>query len=175
VHLARVHYKWRLIGVDELQERCKVAEWLSTDWSHTPDPRRSELQDKRPHIAGRDRPAQAADEPQPGSEHNPPKSLHFVFMDWHFTLSDPDPYPATPYGRHLSHDRRWPRLNPYTGRVFSRKHQEDVHLRLSREEMRLLWRSERFRNFCKNHTSNYRIGQPSYDFPMPDPLKFPTW
>lgn len=49
--------------------------------------------------------------------------LEFVaFGHWYFTKSDPDPYPSTPHGHFQSANNPWPKLNPYTGRVFDAKH-----------------------------------------------------
>ena len=110
-----------------------------------------------------------------GTRKTPPRP-HLVFKrQWYFTGADPDHYPSVPHGHHSSPNRKWPKLNPYTGRVFVEKHQERIKQRLSKLDMQLLWRDEKFRNFCRQHILWYLEAHPDYTLPVRRPLRLPRW
>ncbi|RTR61060.1 hypothetical protein DY931_13800 [Pseudomonas aeruginosa] len=172
--LADISYMLGAIDASEHLERLEVARWIVEDDSALDDPRG---------------PAEEPDEPrfeelkgesavQVSSSGNPeePGWLEFVaFRKWYFTRSDPDPYPSTPHGHLQSANRAWPKLNPYTGRVFIAKHREDVLLRLTRSELRQLWATEAFRDFCRSHIMWYAEQHPHHEFGVLHPLRFPRW
>jgi hypothetical protein len=160
------------IDVTEHAERVHVAKWLMDEGSSSPDPRGEiEWPDERETEA-------AAPGVTVQTTRNPDDSdwLEFVaFNKWYFTRSDQDPYPSTPHGHLLSASRSWPKLNPYTGRVFAAKHTENTSLRLTKREMRELWRTEAFRDFCRSHIIWYAETFPHHAFGVPHPLRFPQW
>ena len=92
--------------------------------------------------------------------------LEFLaFNKWMFTIGDPDCYPSVPHGHFRNKTRVWPKLNPYTGRVFSGNHQEDVNSRLSKNEMRFLWTDSNFVDHCRKQVHWYSNFAPAYGFP----------
>jgi hypothetical protein len=103
--------------------------------------------------------------------------IEFLFQGWVFTKADPDPYPSTPHGHWKNQNQKWPKLNPYSGRAFLTKHQEDVGKRLSKVQMKLLWSDEKFKDFCRAHIVWYRESFPFHDFGRSNKLllKFPKW
>lgn len=175
--LANFHFGFGLIGIDEYAERVEVARWLGSK-GPTADPRTG-IESDEGHCGG--------ESEVPGDEvsHNsavtsnddqPIDSIEFIFRkEWVFTKSDPDPYPSTPHGHLGNQNRRWPKLNPYTGRVFKAKHQEDESARLRKSDLVDLWRNERFRDFCRSHIIWYAERHPHHVFPVAHPFRFPKW
>lgn len=172
--LAELSFELGLIDVTEYEERCRVARWLTEDDSTSAmarDPREP--------------PAPESEQSSPDEEHAKVKGSGrveepgwmelLVLGKWLFTKSDPDAYPATPHGHLHSATREWPKLNPYTGRVFKEKHQEDVTLRLGKREMQRLWRDHAFRDFCRSYILLYVEAHPYYAFRVTHPLRFPRW
>lgn len=88
-------------------------------------------------------------------------------MGWMFTKGDPDPYPSTPHGHWRSKDRKWPKLNPYTGRVYARNESEDVSRRLDRMQLHILWRDEAYKDFCRGHLVWFVETFPHRALPVP--------
>lgn len=173
--MAEVSVDLGLIGVDEYRERVEVALWLSDDDPNGRDPRNDPEHDHRQDTS--DEPTNHAG-PAVTVIRSPQTSqtLGLVALSkWYFTGSDPDPYPSVPHGHYQSSNRSWPKLNPYTGRVFKAKHAEDVTLRLSKREMRDIWRDESFRDFCRKHIMWFMQAQSHYAFRVKHPLRLPRW
>jgi hypothetical protein len=179
ISLARFNLEFGLIGVDEYIERCQVAFWLNDKDGDLLDPRNIAVSEGR--REGREHsPADDASEPSPkGGDQGPIESdsgeLEFLFQGWIFTKSDPDPYPSTPHGHWRDPNSKWPKLNPYTGRVFKAKHQEDVSARLGKKEMKKLWNDNKFRDFCRSYILWYEEAFPLHRFAVARPLRFPDW
>jgi hypothetical protein len=174
--LAEFSLQYGLIGIDEYVERCEVALWLYDEGGTRPDPRGP----SGPEDRERREPSSsetASESPQTGSAEKPyePSPLEFLFQSWIFTKSDPDSYPSTPHGHFLHPERHWPKLNPYTGRVFKTKHQEDVSCRLNKKQMKTLWDDQRFRDFCRSYIMWYMETYPYHKFSVSNPLRFPRW
>lgn len=172
--LAELSYEFGLIGIDELQERIEVARWLASKDASFCDPRiplaNAEGGDDNKETESKILEVTVSDKPENQDW------LKFLFDGkWYFTKSDPDPYPSTPHGHLNSPDRVWPKLNPYTGRAFSYKHQEDLSLRLSKCKMQQLWRDQKFRSFCRDHILWYLEEFPHHAFPVRASLRLPKW
>lgn len=174
VRLAEISYEFGLIGIDELQERIKVALWIDSDDPGASDPRGfgEEGEDTEDSLLCEGELLEV----HLKNEFDQSSWLELLFDGkWYFTISDPDPYPSTPHGHLNNPNQGWPKLNPYTGRVFKAKHQEDLSLRLSKPKMRTLWRDLKFRSFCRDHILWYKENHPNYIFPVVDPLRLPKW
>lgn len=180
--LASLHYEHGFIDRSEFEERLQVAYWLCDDAEDcNVDPRRSYDEDAEPNQS------QAKDEhdfsdslivnmknDNSKSEKEDEHWLHLLFLKtWVFTKSDPDSYPSIPHGHFQNKNKQWPKLNPYTGRVFSGKHKEDTHSRLDKDQLNTLWNDHRFRSFCRDMLVWYIEKFPYYEFPMLDPLRLP--
>jgi len=172
--LAELSFELGLINVTEYEERHRVARWLAEDESSAGYSR-----DPREPPAPMGEPRQAEDEyanvKGSGNVDEPDWMELLVLGRWLFTKSDPDAYPSTPHGHLLSATREWPKLDPYTGRVFKEKHQEDATLRLTKREMQRLWRDHAFRDFCHSYILLYVEAHPHYAFRVRNPLHFPDW
>lgn len=178
IFLAELSWELGLIGIDEFEERIDVAFWLSDEGHKRQDPRQSDTEeatlkdDFNSPLSGDDDRLIASKRPQENEE----DFLAFIaWKTWYFTGSDPDSYPSVPHGHYQSATNRWPKLNPYTGRVFSQKNKEDNSKRLSKNEMQQLWRDFDFRNFCRAHILWYMQKHGQYRFPVRNPLKLPRW
>lgn len=183
IALAEFSYHFGFIGIDEYFERIKIACWLSED--------SSTIKIKDPRLSDDERDLEKDNEEigDIGLKISCSKSgsrdenldlpfdenwIEFVFnKQWFFTKSDRDPYPSTPHGHFKGKNNRWPKLNPYTGRVFKTKHQEETSKRLSKNELKKLWSEKRFRSFCREYIMWYMEEFPDYKFPVPHPLRFP--
>lgn len=179
IALAELHHSFGLIGISEFVERCEVARWLQDPTPGLADPRDPEAGDPDREEEVGEAPEGQAVTVRTGDPSDPddPGYLQFLFMKWVFTKADPDPYPSTPHGHWQNQNRKWPKLNPYTGRAYSAKEQEDKSQRLSRSQLRMLWGDEAFRDFCRGHLVWYREKFRFHRFPVPDAdlLRFPWW
>lgn len=175
--LADISWELGLIGLDEYKERIDIAHWLSDEEPSSEDPRGKLTDDSKNNREGQD------DFRQNKSIKNSSKSrvddnsiFELIALNcWYFTGSDPDSCPSIPHGHYSSATRQWPKLNPYTGRVFSNKHQEDTSRRLRKKEMRILWRDEKFRDYCRKHILWYMQEYTYYHFRLRHPLRLPRW
>jgi len=174
--LADLHLQFGLIDVSEHRERFLVADWIVNDEADGQDPRdpitemESSEGDSSELVVNR---RTERSNPALSSE---PKQIEFLeFNKWVFTRSDADPYPSTPHGHLQNPNRNWPKLNPYTGRVFKAKHQEEPSQRLSKKQMRTLWSSQDFRDFCRSHIIWYMEAHSHHKFGVRYPLRFPRW
>lgn len=179
VTLAEMHHRFGLIGISDLKERLQIAAWLADDTDQLPDPRLVEGDEGEPEREDDAGPGAPGVTTRQGTPRGPddPGYLEFLFMGWVFTKADPDPYPSTPHGHWGDKNRKWPKLDPYRGCVFVKKDQEDRSQRLGKSEMRLLWRDESFKDFCRGHLVWYMEKFPHHAFRVPGDrvLIFPRW
>lgn len=178
VFLAEVNLALGLVDVNEYKERLSVAHWLSASDKFITDPR--EPSQHGQDEARQDQIFEALNEPEvrivPTGDPASEDWFHLVLLNkWYFTRSDPDSYPSTPHGHLQNAERAWPKLNPYTGRVFKAKHQEDTSCRLTKHEMQTIWRAAAFRDFCRSHVLWYAEAHPHYAFRVRHALRFPRW
>lgn len=175
IFLAQLHLQLGLIGIDEFTERCKVAKWLDGELG-IPDPRDSTTSEGGEEFE-HDDPIDADDEKNAvyrmGKSDCGDDVLEFIWSQWVFTRQDPDPYPSTPHGHLHNANNRWPKLNPYVGRVFDAKHQESKTSRLKKKQLIALWSDQRFRDFCRTHIMWYAETFPLHVFSVAHPLRFP--
>jgi hypothetical protein len=179
IALARFSSQLGFIGIDEYIERCQMAFWLDDQNGHASDPRDSDASGERREASEQDLIRDASkttpSECAQGPRDSQTGEVEFWFQGWVFTKSDPDPYPSTPHGHWRNPNAKWPKLNPYTGRVFKGKHQEDISQRLSKREMKKLWNDDKFRDFCRGYILWYVETFPHHLFGVTDPLRFPHW
>ena len=158
IRLAEIHYGIGLIDNDELNERIGVALWLAGELEDSNlDPRSEHGEDSVSNELEEsdcENPQEYVIAKIDGSNHksvnNDENWLELLCLGlWVFTKSDPDSYPSVPHGHFESQNKKWPKLNPYTGRVFSSKHQEDKKKRLSKKQLRNIWSDEKFKSFCR--------------------------
>jgi len=180
ITLAEFHYELGFIGYDEFRERIEVAMWLS-DEDDRNDPR---LDSEEEPIPNNKEDSEDQSEPvisrfssgrstSDGDEEN---VMEFLCLGvWVFTKADRDSYPSIPHGHYRSQNKAWPKLNPYTGRVFSSKHQEAKAQRLSKKDMEKVWRDESFKSFCREMIVWYQEQFPYYEFSVRSPLRMPRW
>jgi hypothetical protein len=174
--LAEFSFELGLIDLSEYIERSRVAHWLADDdpsWADPREPNPGEFDEPDPAD-----PASNGELTQvvgTGKPEDPDWLELIVLGKWLFTRSDPDSYPSTPHGHLHSANRPWPKLNPYTGRAFKAKHQENIKLRLTKHEMRELWRTVAFRDFCRSYILWYAEANPHHAFAARHPLRFPRW
>tara|TARA_R110001583_G_C5648135_1_gene408451 strand:+ start:2473 stop:3006 length:534 start_codon:yes stop_codon:yes gene_type:complete len=170
-----------LIGHFEYIERHEIADWLEDPGVRTSDPRVTSHNKHEPPL--KDSPEEnRSDEGQSsttgGQRTDVSPRLELLMMNqWMFTLGDADCYPSVPHGHYKSKTREWPKLNPYTGRVFSDVHKEDVSKRLSKKEMIKLWNDSTFIEHCRAQVLWYSDFASSYGFPNArrGKLAFPRW
>ncbi|WP_175751254.1 hypothetical protein [Burkholderia anthina] len=178
-------YQLGIIGLAELTERAEMADWLLSDGASQADPRGAPETER---VHARDTP----DDPDAlspsrddmcsadtsGNANEAPRWLEFLALGrWHFTLGDVDCVPSVPHGHQNSKTQSWPKLNPYTGRVFVGVNQEDATQRLDRIEMLQLWRDDKFIEHCRKQVLWYTQDFPSYPFANArrGRLVFPRW
>lgn len=179
--LSDISFMAGIIGYAEYCERYEIADWLMDSVDRVPDPRISDLESEAPD--------QGSDEQEervePGglggsstSGNDEPPWLELLVMNrWMFTIGDVDCYPSVPHGHYKSKTKVWPKLNPYTGLVFSDVHKEDIGKRLSKKEMKKLWNKSSFVEHCREQVLWYSGFAPSYGFPGARRGKFvfPRW
>jgi len=175
--LAEMHYNLGLISFHDYEERCCIADWLYDGSGQHPDPRDAvgeerEDKDEFPLDDG----TVTVRQGYPDDPDNP-GSLSFLFSGWIFTKADPDPYPSTPHGHWQNQNKKWPKLDPYNGRVFTEKHNEDKSKRLQKAQMKILWDDEKFKDFCRGHLIWYMEEYPYHVFRVGRDrlLRFPRW
>ncbi|MCD6115408.1 hypothetical protein J7K93_00190 [bacterium] len=182
--LAELHYEFGLIGYDEFNERIKVALWLNDEVEcPVTDPRDQYEEDvvrKNNETTENEELSDSVVSTIDGGETNNIKNednwLEFLCLGiWVFTKADPDSYPSIPHGHYKSQTRQWPKLNPYTGRVFATKHQEDKAQRLTKKQMKIIWTDEKFKSFCRGMIVWYQEQFPYYEFSVRRPLRMPRW
>lgn len=174
--LADLHLQFGLIDVSEHRERFLVADWVANDEVNGKHPRDPIAEIKSSEGDSSELVVKRCTERNNPTLLNEPERLEFLaFNKWVFTRSDADPYPSTPHGHLQDPNRSWPKLNPYTGRVFKAKYQEDSTQRLSKKQMRTLWDSQDCRDFCRSHIVWYMEAHSHHKFAVRYPLRFPYW
>lgn len=184
--LTDLSYALGIIGLVELQERLEVADWLFGNMQDRPDPRGPSDGGLEP-----DKPPCDEDVFRPMPVQRPPSAIatadtqepeaevvqFLALKRWHFTIGDPDCAPSVPHGHENSKTQKWPKINPYTGKVFTSIHAEDTSRRLSREEMKVLWQNAGFVEHCREHVKWYATKFPEYRFvnARRGYLAFPRW
>lgn len=183
--LSDFSYQLGLIGIAEYRERLEIAYWLSTDGEDKLDPRGSRHE-------GPERPHEDDDNPKSDKEYvtgdfikriapgeNPrADELQLLALNkWMFTIGDRDCYPSVPHGHLHRKTNEWPKLNPYTGRVFADTHVEDHASRLTKTEMKGIWNDADFVGHCRQQVIWYSAFAPNYAFPRArrGKLHFPKW
>lgn len=167
ITLAEIHYDLGLIGHNEYCERIDIALWLSGQYD-SEDPR--ELPQGYP-------PTQQEVLKIQGNSRllsHPQTEEKFLCMGyWIFTKSDAESYPSVPFGFYKNPKQQWPKLDPYTGRVYNAKHQENVQQRLSKADLEKLWSDESLKSLCREITVWYQEQFRSYTFPVRNHLRMP--
>jgi hypothetical protein len=170
-----------IIGHPEYHERHEVADWLMDSENHLVDPRISSSEDEDDYSESNYHHESDNSDKGHGTSKtlsDEPEWLELLMMNqWMFTIGDVDCYPSVPHGHYKSKAREWPKLNPYTGRVFSDLHDEDRQKRLSKIEMKELWSDSKFVDHCREQVLWYSDFAPSYGFPRARRGKifFPKW
>jgi hypothetical protein len=177
--LNEVSYDISLIGLAELRERRAVLRWLNDQNNGFRDPREEsgetsesrEASDfERPNVTSQ---AEGTKIDDPAD-----RWTHLVVLThWVFTVGDADCYPSVPHGHLQKKTNPWPKLNPYTGRVFSSMHTEDKSRRLTRSEMQIIWNDEKFLELCYKQIEWYSEFAPDYQYVKAKYGKFvfPRW
>lgn len=191
IHLLNdLSYAAGIIGLVELEERNHIASWVfSRDHSRIherADPRGAldrqfEEQAKIEEAEvfqpiGKDGSVLVSSVNDPAAQE--PAAMQFLVLKrWYFTLGDADCAPSIPHGHENAKTQKWPKLNPYTGKVFTATHQEDTSRRLSRLDMQVLWRDDGFVDHCREQVSWYADRFPHYRFTNARRgiLAFPRW
>lgn len=154
--LSDLSYMMGIIGAAEYEERLAIVNWLDVDSRSQYDPRSNEIFACEPS-------GQCVSETESGNfERHHGGHFHAPNVDsaevqleycalgtWVFTLGDRDCYPSVPHGHEFEKAKKWPKLNPYTGRVFVAPHTEDVSRRLGRTDMISLWNDHSFVHHCR--------------------------
>lgn len=170
-----------LIGHFEYIERHEIADWLEDSSGRVPDPRLTSEENRDP-LSEESTEENCSDERRPGASYerrtdDSPRLEELMLNQWMFTLGDPDCYPSVPHGHYKSKTRKWPKLNPYTGRVFSDVHKENISKRLRKKEMIEIWNDSKFIEHCRVQVLWYSDFAPNYGFPNAKrgKLVFPRW
>lgn len=170
-----------LIGYFEYTERHEIADWLEDSSGRISDPRVTSHENHEP-LSEDSSDENRGDEGQSSAtgEHKTGASpwLELLMMNqWMFTLGDADCYPSVPHGHYKSKTREWPKLDPYTGRVFFDVHKEDASKRLSKKDMIKIWNNSKFIKHCREQVLWYSDFSSSYGFPNArrGKLAFPRW
>ncbi|MGV8713060.1 MAG: hypothetical protein ACWA6R_10985 [Nitrosomonas sp.] len=172
--IAQLSFEFGAIDFSEYCERIAVAKWIADQSNRVGDPRGS-INEEGSNF-DEDYFLDNLDVEIFFRQTNEYDWLELVVLgNWYFTGSDPDSYPSVPHGHLHSANRPWPKLNPYTGRVFAAKHKEDISLRLKRRQMQELWRSVAFRDFCRSQVMRYIENFPFHEFGVRNKLRFPRW
>lgn len=179
--LSDISFMAGVIGFFEYYERYEIADWLEDSTDQLPDPRGAindgevfsqikEFSDESNADAPGNRVA--------GADNEPPEWLELLMLNqWMFTIGDRDCYPSVPHGHFKAKTNEWPKLNPYTGRVFVAGHKEDSAKRLNKKEMIDLWNNTKFVERCREQVLWYSDFAPAYQFPRArrGKLIFPKW
>ena len=155
--LANIHYEMGLISYSEFSERNGVALWLSDELPEDvidprPDDEEESLGTEEVNIDtdGVEIAIASFENGTKKLDDGDEKWLELTCLNtWVFTKSDPDSYPSVPHGHYQSQNNKWPKLNPYSGRVFIGRNQEDKSKMLKKKELQRLWSSEKLKTFCR--------------------------
>jgi hypothetical protein len=184
--LSDISYSVGLIGLAEYDERYAIAQWLSSSDGSLLDPRgatgEAHEQSVDPTRVEKDAEGMSTEGRSGASvsnERNPDDHwpTFRAFNKWLFTIGDRDCYPSVPHGHLHTKTNAWPKLNPYTGRVFTSVQVESVGDRLSMADMKVLWNDENFIDLCRKQVQWYSEFAPAYEFRQARFGKyiFPRW
>jgi len=170
-----------LIGRFDYHERLEIADWMEDFSGSKADPRLNRSGDYDTSIDEIDKKYQEergtlGSACEQGA--NERDWLELLMMNrWMFTIGDADCYPSVPHGHYKSKTKKWPKLNPYTGRVFLDVHREDSSVRLNKRDMVNLWNDSKFIEHCRAQVIWYNNFAPEYGFPNArrGMLTFPKW
>lgn len=152
INLAKSHYSLGLINTNEFNERIAVANWLSDEIKR--DSYQKQSEEKSTEVFEYDEDLLTHSTTTPLSHDD--EWFQFVCLDkWVFTKSDPDSYPSVPHGHYECQNKKWPKLNPYTGQVFYAKGKEDKSKRLNKKRMTIIWSDSKFKTFCQEMVAWY--------------------
>lgn len=178
--LSDLSYQLGIIGLIEYQERLEIYRWLKDNSNSVADPR---------HAPGEDYASSEKERMDHGDDwdgsnrmegpqlshtgtrggqkiEDEDDSMHFLaFNKWLFTVGDKDCFPSVPHAHYQRKTTPWPKLNPYTGVVYSSMNAEDVSSRLTKREMKLLWNDSKFIEECRKQIIWYSAFAPHYSFP----------
>lgn len=173
--LAEIHYDLGLIGHNEYCERTDIALWVSSHY---------DMKDPRELPSDYTPPSQESTTLQGKSRLviNPPSIYDrsdsdlqkLLYLDhWVFKKNEPDSYPAVPFAYHSDPKNLWPKLDPYTGRVYNAKYNENISMRLSKKDLQKLWSDDGFKSFCREITIWHQEQYSSHTFPVRNHLRMP--
>lgn len=178
--LSELSYQLGIIGLIEYQERIEIYRWLKDNSNSVADPRNAsgeyyasseeEREDHRDEWDGSSRmkDSQLSHTGARGAQtiEDEDDSIHFLaFNKWLFTVGDTDCFPSVPHAHYQRKTNPWPKLNPYTGVVYSSMKAEDVSSRLTKKEMKSLWNDSKFIEECRKQIIWYSAFAPHYSFP----------
>lgn len=159
-----LQYRYGIIGINEYEERLESFHTLLSDTNEDNEVNKDYLD-----VNGNNS-YEITDESDENIIHLVPLGLS---DRWVFTIGDPDPFPSIPHGHLNSKNQAWPKLNPYTGWVYSTKSQTTK--RLTKRDMRILWSNEKFRQLCYDHVSWFICTNPDFELGIIHKLRFPKW
>lgn len=180
MRLTFLSYRLGIIGLIEYQERLEVYRWLKDSSNSVTDPRnvpgedyvlpeesrihQEDEWDRSNRMKDSQSSANSAGRGQASEDEDDP--MYFLaFNKWLFIVGDVDCFPSVPHGHYKRKTNPWPKLNPYTGVVFSSMKTEDVASRLTKKEMKLLWNDSKFIEECRKQIVWYSDFSPIYSFP----------
>lgn len=172
IDLAFKHHTLELIDDNELGERVRIILWLYHGNSSTMDPRG---EPERKNTSSPDDATIMLESISSENEIHDPFSQITFQKNWIFTKQDPGPYPSIPYAHKSNQNNSWPKLNPFTGRVFEKKAIEECSKRLTKEEMKKLWDNDIFLQFCINYLKWYSTLYLKHKFPVKHMFLFSKW
>ena len=181
--LSDLSFNIGLIGYAEYSERYEVANWLDDTSNKMMDPRLHQTETLEQSILNEDIKDQEVDGKQCASkvgqidDEDSPWLELLLMNKWMFTIGDADCYPSVPHGHFQRKTKEWPKLNPYTGRVFADVHNEDNSKRLNKLDMQIIWNDSNFIEHCREQVLWYSHFAPTYSFPRArrGKLVFPKW
>ena len=178
ITIAELHYAFGLIGHDEFNERVDIALWIDNKLADDPRGEFNESSDQEATLIyaekNLDNSIISRIDTNKTTINNKENWIDFVCLGiWVFTKSDPDSYPSVPHGHFRNQNAPWPKLDPYTGRVFTNKHQENIKMRLTKKQFNIIWTDEKFKSFCREMIVWYLEKYPYHVFPVRRPLRMP--
>lgn len=182
--LCNISWQYGLIGINEYRERMKALRWLSSDQEEpgSPDEEEdTEYTEKQQEESLEDTENNhfnpLGSDTDEDTRYDDPELLQYTTKKlnnkWVFTIGDRDPYPSIPHGHFEYKTQKWPKLNPYTGWVFSKK--DGKSSLLPKTEMKILWNDKEFREYALEQVKWYKSEFKYYKFSVSNPYRFPIW
>jgi hypothetical protein len=169
----KIQFEYGVIGINEFLDRIETLEELLNDSEDFNDSNYNQERDGSPNSeVESDSTKTSKDDPED-------EIIHFIPLGlkekWIFTIGDKDPFPSVPHGHKNNENIKWPKLNPYTGRIFSSKLQ--INGRLDKKQMKILWNNQAFRDHCYKQVDWYCSFSPRHQFPISKSkiFRFPRW